>query len=245
MAKTVPWDNVFRLILRDPTDDWHFGLMERVLEPIAKGIKACIATIDKADASGNEEYAQVVADDEVEVIEGLLGAVFVVCQTEIERVTRAVELLHKHAGNVPAPKGPVKLKSTGTDKGSIMAAGSAKVGKSTITEVQALNAVANYFKHRLAWSPDWAKTLAAAMPAPTAKGKKPKVNPKDKQTAATIRALQAIGLKQGSNGNLRSAAEVLGNAGYTDVDKIVDTLKSWRTNVFKAYETELSKAGLL
>lgn len=245
MAK-VPARSVFRMILRDPTDDWHFDLMERVLHPIAKGIQECIDTIDKASASGNDEYADVVADDEVEVIEGLLGAVFVVCQTEIERVTRAVELLHKHADRVPAPKGPVTLSTTDTDKGSIIAFGSPNVGSSTVTEIQALNAVANYFKHRLAWSHDWAATLAAAMPPPAPPGSpKPKVDGKDKQTAKTIQALQAIGLEQGSTGNLRTAAESLGNAGYTDVAKIVDMLRRWRTNVFKAYETELTAAGLL
>jgi hypothetical protein len=243
----VPPRNVFRLILRNPNDDWHFDLMERVLRPTAKGIRECIDTIDKAAASGNDEYAQIVADDEVEVIEGLLGVVFVVCQTEIERVTRAVELLHKHAGKVPPPKGPITLTTTGTDKGSIMATGSPNVGSSTVTEIQALNAVANYFKHRLAWSRDWAATLAAAMPSPTplSGGIKSKASPKDKQTAATIRALQAVGLEEGSSGNLRTAAEVLGNAGYTDVGKIVDMLRRWRANLFKAYEAELAVAGLM
>ena len=256
-SKKSPSQFVFRFLVRDRMDDWHFSMMERVLRPIRSGIQECIDIIEKAGKSGDEEYAQAVADDEVEVIEGLLGAVFVVCQTEIERVTRHVELLHMHASNVQRPKGPVKLTTTGVGKGDVMAFGSPPVGTSTVNEIQALNAVANYFKHRLAWSPDWAKTLAAANPVPPpapapkgktkgkTKSKKPKVNHKDKQTAATIRALQAIGLEQGSTGNLRTAAEALGNAGYTDIDKIVGILRTWEGNVFKAYVSELKAAGVI
>lgn len=250
--KASPSRMVFQMLVKDRSDDWHFDMLERVLSPIRDGIRECNEIIDKAHNTGDDDYAQVIADDEMEVIEGLLGAVFMICQTQIERVTRTVELLHKHAKNVQPPKGPVKLNTTAASKGGVIAFGSPLVGTSNVNEIQALNAVANYFKHRLAWSGDWAKTLAAAAavptPGPHTKGKKSKntkINSKDKQTAATIKALQAIGLTQGSSGNLRTAAESLGNTGYTDVSKIIDILRTWQTNIFQAYEAELKTSGLI
>jgi hypothetical protein len=231
--------SVFRLIVRDRMNDWHFEQLDRVLGPIADGVRACGKFIDKASASGNEDYAQAVADDEVEVIEGLLGAAFVVCQTQIERVTHAVELLHRHASKVQPPKGPVKLTTTGKNKGDVLTFGSAMIGASGVTEAQALNAVANYFKHRESWPYDWSKFIAGV----GAQGKK--ADNRDKQTAATMKTLQALGLQHGSTGNLRTAAEALGNADYADVDRFTDALRTWQTNVFKAYETELAAAGLM
>lgn len=238
MAKNksnAPSPMIFRLIVRYRMDDWHFVHLDRVLSPIAAGIRKCGKTIDRADQSGNDEYAQMVADDEVEVVEGLLGAAFVVCQTHVERVTHAVDLLHKHARKLPPPRGPVKLATTATGRSGVMGFGSVKVGTSSVTEVQAINAVANYFKHRDSWPGDWTRLTATTA----------RLDRKDHQTASTMRTLQAIGLSGGSSGNLRTAAEALGNGGYADVDKLVDILQTWQRNLFQAYETELTGHGLM
>jgi hypothetical protein len=235
VAAKAKWGsaNIFRLIIRDRLNDWHFEQLDRVLDPIAEGIRECERVVSRAGASGNDDYAQAVADDEAEVVEGLLGAAFVVCQTQIERVTHTVELLHRHAA------GSAKLLTTGKGKGSVLAFGRAVVGAGSVTEAQALNAVANYFKHRESWPRDWPSFMSKVV----ADGKK--ADNRDKQTAATMTTLQALGLQGGSTGNLRTAAEALGNPKYADVHKFRDALHAWQTGLFQAYEIELAAAQLM
>src|SRR5262245_7504321 len=60
-----------------------------VLDVLGRSISAAAARIDLAAKSGADDYADAVADTEVEIIEGLLGAAYVVCQTQITAITQA------------------------------------------------------------------------------------------------------------------------------------------------------------
>lgn len=222
MAKANP-KSLFSMILKDGKDDYRLDKIDAILGPIGNGIDAIGKFVNAADMSENEEYAQMIADDEVEVIEGLLGVAFVVCQTQIERVVHSVGLLHRHAESFTTP---LPLTTTKTGKSSVMAFDSVRVGTSTVTRIEAMNAVANYFKHRDSWPGDWRK----------ARG----------QAASTIDTIQKIGLEQGSSGNLRTASEALGNpSGYIKVSRFADAIRDWQSTLFGAYEAELRQANVL
>src|SRR5262249_8866658 len=54
-----------------------------------RGIKAAAARIDRAVKSGSDDSAEAVIDTETEIVEGLLGAAYVVCQTQITAIAQA------------------------------------------------------------------------------------------------------------------------------------------------------------
>jgi hypothetical protein len=62
---------------------------EEVLDVLGRGIKAAAARIDRAAKSGSDVFAEIVIDTETEIIEGLLGAAYVVCQTQITAIAQA------------------------------------------------------------------------------------------------------------------------------------------------------------
>jgi hypothetical protein len=102
---------------------------------------------------------------------------------------------------------------------------SPSVKGSTFTEVQVIDAFANYFKHREEWIGEWANL--------------------PKQSADTARIIQAVGASRGSTGNLRTGAEALGNESYADVVLFAEVLRRWLRSVHDAYRKELEKEGLL
>lgn len=232
---TRPRRWLFKRLLQDRLQDWHLNKLGDILGPIGKGISASNEFIARAERSGSPEYADAVADDEVELVEGLLGAAFVVCQTQIERVAKTVADLHRCANSLATP---VQLTTTTTHRTSIIAFGSHHVAGTTVTEIEALNATANYFKHRDSWPVDWHATISTA----SAKG----ADHATTQAARTMMVLHAMGLQGGSTGNLRTASEVLGNpSGYEDVRHFVSILRDWQLSVFMAYQNELKAAGEL
>jgi hypothetical protein len=60
-----------------------------VLDVLGRGIKSAAARIDRAAKSGSDDYAEGVIATETEIIEGLLGAAYVVCQTQITAIAQA------------------------------------------------------------------------------------------------------------------------------------------------------------
>ena len=83
------------------------------------------------------------------------------------------------------------------------------------SKVEVLWALGNFFKHRDEWKrSDWDKPTGFAR--------------------HTIPVLKAIGLEDGSSGNLRTGAEVLGNSTYAQMHVFSDIIDVWGQAVLDA-----------
>ncbi len=212
-------------ILREATDNYHLGLVREALSALSDGVARCSKRIADAHASGNSDYADSVTDEECDVVETLLGSAFTVCQTHIAQVVADVKKLHVIAGRPNAGRPGVALATTTTRKSDIMRFGCPQVSGTSVTVIEAINALANYFKHGDEWPRDWAQATG--------------------QAADTIRVITAVGLSRGSSGNLRRGARSLGNKSFDDMDVFGDLLGSWHENVMSAYELEIKGYGLI
>jgi len=70
-------------------------IYREVLSAISDGIRAAERRLDDAAGRGDEEWLEVVTDEECDLLENLLGAAYVVCQTQITAVTARALALRK------------------------------------------------------------------------------------------------------------------------------------------------------
>lgn len=221
--KEFDWD--FGWILEAPLRNYRLGLVREALSALQEGVKRCSEQIESARASGCEDHADLVTDEACDVVETLLGSAFMVCQTHIAQVVSEVIELHKTALKPRNGNPGATLRTTTTKKADIMRHGCPVVGATDVTVIEALNALANYFKHRDEWPTNWnsAKPL----------------------TSETIRVINAIGVSQFSTGNLRTGSEALGNTDYQSMNVFANLLENWHDELMAGYESELKAVGLL
>lgn len=193
--------------------------VHRVMQSLGDAVNDCSVAVDKASKSGSDEYMEAVIDEECGVIENLIGAAYVTCQAEITGVVAHVMRIHASAKE----QGHSLNSSDGT-KAGIMALGSKLVGSSPYTEIQVINAFANYFKHADEWDQRWAAL----------KGQQ-------KQTADIV---AAVGAKEFCTGDLRAGLEALG-IDYTKLHLLATAVHTWASTVHSTYESELKQKQLL
>ena len=92
------------------------------------------------------KYYTVEDEHDNEVVELLIGSVFVLGQAAITQAVSLVKRMHEVAGE------PAWIPS---DKESIMALESPIHAGTGLQKILIINAVANYFKHRHEWWDDW------------------------------------------------------------------------------------------
>lgn len=213
--------NLYALHLKYIKEKSRSDALKRVLDTMNNVIKESDNMIDIARKSKNEDYLDSVADEETSFIEELLGAAFVVCQSYITSITSDFEKLHQLSKN-----DNLTLTITDGKKVSLCKTGSVHVASSGYTEIQIINEFANYFKHCDQWPLDWNSAT-------------------DKLSKNTIQAIQSVGARSGSTGNMRIGAEALGNSRYNNLDLILDKIVHWRDELLKQYQVELEHLGAL
>ena len=119
----------------------------------------------------------------------------------------------------------VQLSTTDGSKTGIMRFGNQPLLDTQYSQVQAINAFANYFKHHEEWDGPWEQL----------KGK----------PAGTVPVLLMTGAKQFSTGNFRTAAERLGTVSYENLEVFAKILRGWGQAVHEQYDVELRERGLL
>ena len=196
--------------------------LDLVLSPLSIGIRKSqeFAQEIVRDADNDPLYVDAIWDQETYVEESLLGAAFVACQACITGVVSEVGKLHARY-----------KKSTGKDlattdgkKVTIMRLGSRLVRRSGYTQIEVMNAFANYFKHQAEWS-SWTRATGLAK--------------------ETITVIARVGAKQGMSRNLLHGAKALGNRSGHDLHVLAKILDDWRSAVTRKYETELTDKGLI
>ena len=191
-------DLLLNLLDHAVDDDTHAS----VLSTLAAGISAAATRIERI---ASPEIAQVVAEDEVEVIESLLGTAYVLSQTPITAVTHAALRARKQALD-----DGLEFSAFGCDPREVRALGDRFDAQ--YSKIEVVWALANYFKHRDEWHRStWTKP--------------PRRN---ERTAAVLKAVR---LQLSSNGNLRAGAEALGITDYATLTILGDIIACWANEV--------------
>jgi hypothetical protein len=198
----------------------RYDTLKRVLSTINDAIKEASNNIDESKKVKNEEYLDSVVDEETAVTEELLGAAFVVCQSYITSIVESFKKLHKKA-----KIDKLKFTVTNGERKVLLKTGSANVANSEYTELQVIDAFANYFKHSDQWPLIWTKA--------------------DNQSKGTIEIIQSVGAQSGSTGNMRTGAKVLGCPMYNNLDSLLDKITQWQNELLKQYQAEFKFLGVL
>jgi hypothetical protein len=194
-----------QILLRLLDYEIKIDVHSEVLSVLGQGIKASSTRINRADALGADDYAEAVVDAEIEIIEGLLGAAYVVCQTRVTAIAQAA--LHCRARIIADG---LAFTSFGDKDYEVRRRGPRFNGQ--FSQIELLWALANYFKHRDEWPSDvWSNPQGLAR--------------------HTVAVLLPAGLQPCSNGNLRTGAEALGMPEYADTTVLENTIRKWADEV--------------
>ena len=187
-----------------------------VLDALSKAIVEAGNRVDAALSRGDEGLAEAVVDEECNFIESLLGAAFIVCQTQIAAVTSRALGLREYALDSQARFTAFEL-----SKKSVRNLGEAFSASEHISKVEMLWELANYFKHREEWKGyEWSAL--------------------GKQSERTVEVIKTAGLTAGCTGNLRRGAAALGNETYSALWVFADAIDGWSEIVLEKCTTELS-----
>lgn len=212
--------NLYAIQLKFISMNLRYDTLKRVLTTINDSIKEASNNIDKAEKAKDEEYLDSVVDDEMAFTEELIGAAFVVCQSYITSIVESFKKLHKKA-----KRDKLKCTVTNGERKALLKTGSTNVVNSKYTEIQVIDAFANYFKHSDQWPFDWTNA--------------------DNQSKVTIEIIQSVGAKSGSTGNMRAGVKVLGCPMYNNLDSLLDKITQWQNELLKQYKAELKRIGVL
>jgi len=99
------------------------------------------------------QYLDGIIEEEIYIIEDLLAISYVICQTDIEYVVTHTKKLIEYVKSEHA-----HTLSLASKKPDLMKLDPFMVNPNT-TAIQAINAYANYFKHKDAWTDSWDNIL--------------------------------------------------------------------------------------
>jgi hypothetical protein len=215
----------FKYSREDATARYALGLLrihaqsdtlERLHRAVEREIRAASRAIQRA--TRNEDLVEAVAGDEILTIEELLGLAFVAAQSFITLIR--TELIAVNNVHLRYLKSPISfVGSNGYDALKL----APTLPAANCSEVEAINGVANYWKHSEEWLASEAKSGTQVR----------EVWVSGKNNKRTVEIVTALGLVPNSNGNLRKAAKALGVKDFEDLSPIRKILKSWATELLK------------
>lgn len=204
------------------------GLHHAIESEIAKRIKA----IEDAHASGGKDFADAITDDECDQIEELLGLAFVASQSFITAVrTRwtKIEPIGSQQYNVRF-RFAFGRSGFGLFKEAPLLSSDLEC-----SVIEAINAVANYWKH----SDEWPTALVL-----NGEWRKPTwdLNSMQNNARRTAEIVSALGMSPGSTGNLRQAASSLGVSNYSDLVAVRKPLFEWAEHLYETGKVDIERA---
>lgn len=229
-SANAPWgkSNWFRFYLGQMRDEdgIQVASLNELLGSVGTALTRSINQIDGLGASqdsSEDEMRQTIVDEECDRIEDLLGVAFVLCQRHITYVVSWAMRLHEF---VKRQKNLALTCVTPTRRVLIQTASKPVSVGSAVTQVQAIEGFANYFKHQDEWiSSDWSQL----------KG----------QSKVTADIITAAGAQSGSTGNFRKGAKALGNSQFNELGIFVDILSKWQEELGRLHEVELKARGII
>lgn len=192
------------------SDDKYREVLDALAHAIQAASRRAEEAAESSRAGGDGGWGEVVVDDQCDLIENLLGAAYIVCQTQITAITSVALSARSHALTIDP-----EVAVFGGHKVSVRALGDPLPHNPTVVGVEALWSLANYFKHREEWphGSDWSKL--------------------EGQSKGTADCIAKLGLKPGSTGNLRTGAEALGNSSFDDLQAFAGIVDTWGAKVLQ------------
>lgn len=172
-----------------------------VLDGIGRAAHEAVASLESLAEVEDLEYAEMAAEGEWAIIEGLLGAGVVVCQTRIEAVVSRALTLHRLVNAGPPIKRPV-LRS------DLFRLGEPLRPESPFSKVEVVHALANFFKHRDGWSEAWSDDEDVEQEGVLPSRHWSKI--RNEQQRETIRIVRDVGVRWGAGRPLADAIVALG-----------------------------------
>ena len=202
--------------------------LEQLHEPIELAIRRCRAEIDRARATVDEfekPWVDEIVNRECDQIEELLGVAFGATQVVLTAFrTRFVRLLRYCQEDLG--------KNVAVDSGN----GGRELFKNApelrsgcgFTVIQAINEVANYWKHKDEWTVSHEQAEGSTVSIWLAK-----------TNQRTVNTVMVLGMQPSSTGNLRKATELLGVKRYEDLRPIRSKVEKWMKDLLSMVEREL------
>jgi hypothetical protein len=208
------------------------GLVFRSLPDIGDLLDALAASIRRTTEFMERTSAKRTTGDEwpdddwfVEegvLVDDVLGLAFVTCQLFITAVVSVCQRLHRfpafQTGTAHGEAEPIGILST--DKYRLLKRNSSIVGASGITQVEAMETLANYFKHRDEWPGKWED-----------------LKDTQKRTAESMKLLGLLKDEAGDIvrvGDFRDGFKLLaGRDHYDELRNLKAILDSWRDELVK------------
>jgi hypothetical protein len=221
--KTPRFLSVTRLwLLKHEVNDERFL---QIFADFAGLIRRSERACEKAQAQGNPDYADFVVDSECDYLEEIIGASFVVLQAKIRRVQTAAAAL---AEFMQSQHG---LTVKDLDRNSVFATGGMyqQTGASLIDLVWT---VGNYYKHRDEWEAEvWEDKAPGEQETNSLR-----------QSRATRKKAQKVGVIQFSTGNMRTAYEFFGIDPYSNCRQLAVQVQDWAKAVCAAAQLAVAAA---
>jgi len=195
------------------------------LRMLDRAIRASSARMAKLSPRDDPEYKKSVIDEEYAVIENLLGVSFVVSQIVIANIaSRVMALSEHHARSNPGTVVPGLSKN----RQQLYHFKSTTVARTPHTQIEVINAFANYYKHRDDWPLLWNPNTMTGPSMPTAL------------------VVSAVGASANDSGNMRHGLKVLlGRDDYSNSSAIANIVLTWGTQLHDHYRRELKALRLV
>ncbi|NQU20114.1 MAG: hypothetical protein HQ567_02445 [Candidatus Nealsonbacteria bacterium] len=191
--------------------------LQDVLRTLGKAaLQAEQRITDIAETQDGDYIGEVVAEETM-LIEDLLGCAFVAAQSYITRIVSRLIWLHKRL-----ERDGHCLTTTNGRKDGLISSCSDSVPGTEYTQIQVINAFANYSKHHDEWKPKWDDET----------GQLPR---------RTISVVQAVAASENSSDNCRKGLTALGIHSAFDVYTMAKILAKWHANLTDAYKNELRR----
>jgi hypothetical protein len=165
-----------------------------------------------------QDNADFVWMDTNSVIEDLHGAAFVICQSSITAIVSRLKAIHQFAQGAGT-----SINSVPREKKDMLAFKSPAIPSTGTTQIQAIEAFANYFKHNEEWPRGW-------------------VNP-DARSKPTIDILHALGFQFGNNSILRNAMQLFDSNG--NLLALANSINEWHEAVLNELKSEFASLRLI
>jgi hypothetical protein len=205
----------------------RIDISSKTLDTLHRAIESEIVRSNHR-AEGNE----ALIDDESDLLEELLGLAFVANQVFINRICTRMLMLNQI---FQEDSGRPLTFMCSNNIFEILKRGKRLRNKSKLYMVEAMYALANFWKHSDEWRTCEVK-----------KGTRVKTGwdisqMRSKSDKRTAEIATALGLSPGSTGNLRRAAEAFGISDFQNLRPIRDTLQQWADDLHKAARAELQQ----
>jgi hypothetical protein len=200
--------------------------IERMHGPIELEIKRASDEITRAEQEEPEEYADRVTESNRELIEELLGVALVSAQVFLTSVrSRLVALATVYRQDLGSELAFEGKALGGAPKDMLFTCGDRLSPEVMFTDIEAIDALANYWKHHDEWPKGWEQDGEWSVAVWSDKA--------SKLQKKTIEVVTALGMAPAGVWNLQRAVEALGVERHHDLAPIRRRLAAWADSLIK------------